>query len=44
MNTLSFLDLYTAIGSNMDNQRAVLLFYDLLHASPHFLRFVVSQK
>ena len=43
-NTLSFLDLYTSLGKGMNNQRTVLLFYDLLHASPHFLSFVVKQK
>ena len=43
-NTLSFLDLYASLGRGMNNQRAVLLFYDLLHASPNFLSFVVKQK
>ena len=43
-STLSFLDLYSSLGRGMNNQRTVLLFYDLLHASPHFLSFVVKQK
>lgn len=43
-HSIPFSRLYVALGKNMTNQRSVLLFYDLLHASQNFRNYVVLHK
>lgn len=42
--TVSFSQLYGALGASLNNERTALLLYDALHACPHFQNYVLVRR